>query len=43
MGMNVSYDSEEGRLVITIIKNSYLTQTRRILKAQDYIDGQLNT
>ena len=43
MAMSVAYHAEEGRLDITIADNLDLTQTREILKAQGFIDNQLQT
>jgi ABC-type transporter Mla MlaB component len=43
MAMSVAYYAEEGRLDITIADNLDLTQTREILKAQGFIDDQLQT
>lgn len=43
MAMSVAYHAEEGRLDITIADNLDLTQTREILKAQGFIDDQLQT
>ena len=43
MAMSVAYHAEEGRLDITIAENLDLSQTREILKAQGFIDDQLQT
>ena len=43
MAMSVAYHAEEGRLDITLAENLDLSQTREILKAQEFIDNQLQT
>ncbi|MEJ2593340.1 MAG: hypothetical protein P8178_18470 [Candidatus Thiodiazotropha sp.] len=43
MAMIVAYHADEGRLDITIAENFDLSQTREILKAQGFIDDQLQT